>query len=116
MTFGERLKSLIDERSIDQKKFAEIFNLSPSTVSGYVTNYRSPNDEIKKKFADFFSVSIDYLLGYTDIRNPKESKIYTKSYYHRDLSGLPEEAIKQIDDYIEFIKLKYNPDRSLKGK
>ncbi len=114
MTLGERLKSLIEEKGIDQKRFAEIFSLSPTTVSGYVTNYRSPNDEIKKKFADFFGVSVDYLLGHTDIRDIPEKKNETKAYHNLDVSGLPEEAIKQVEDYIEFVKQKYNPDGSLK--
>lgn len=100
MTLGERLKILIEEKGIDQKKFAEIFSLSPTTVSGYVTNYRSPNDELKKKFADYFDVSLDYLLGRTNIRN------YTKAQII-DVSDLPQEAVKMIEDYVEFVRQKY---------
>lgn len=116
MTLGERLKSLIAEKGIDQKKFAEIFSLSPTTVSGYVTNYRSPNDELKKKFADFFGVSVDYLIGHTDARNVPEKNVETRAYHNLDKLGLPEEAIKQVEDYIEFIKQKYNSDGTIKKK
>ncbi|EMS70111.1 helix-turn-helix domain-containing protein [Ruminiclostridium cellobioparum] len=114
MTLGERLRSLIDEKGIDQKTFAELFNLSPTTVSGYVTNYRTPSDDLKKKFADYFCVSIDYLLGHTDNRNVIDNKTETKPNHNLDISGLPDEAIKQVEDYIEFIKQKYNPDGSIK--
>ncbi len=114
MTLGERLRSLIEEKGIDQKRFAELFNLSPTTVSGYVTNYRTPSDDLKKKFADYFCVSVDYLLGHTDNRSVIDNKTETKANHNFDTSGLPDEAIKQVEDYIEFIKQKYNPDGSLK--
>ena len=113
MTLGERLKSLIEEKGIDQKRFAELFNLSPTTVSGYVTNYRTPNDELKKKFADFFCVSIDYLLGHTDKRNITDKEKETKTFHNLDINGLPDEAIKQIEDYIEFVRQKYDSDGKL---
>ena len=115
MTLGERLKSLIEEKGIDQKRFAEIFNISATTVSGYVTNYRSPNDQLKKKFADYFGVSVDYLLGHTDVRYVTE-KSETKAYHNLDVSGLPDDAVKQVEDYIELLKLKYNSDGSLRKK
>lgn len=97
MTFGERLKLLIEERGMDQRKFAETFNLSPSTVSGYVTNYRSPNDDLKKKFADYFLVSVDYLLGCSDIRNIEATLLSNKAsdmLIHKDI----EEYMQDIEE------------------
>ena len=65
-TIGDRLRYLIHEHGMDQKEFAEIFGLKISTLNGYVTNYRTPDIEMQKKFADFFAVSVDYLIGRTD--------------------------------------------------
>lgn len=65
-TIGERLRYLISERGLDQKQFAELFGLKVSTLNGYVTNYRTPDVELQKRFADFFNVSVDYLIGRTD--------------------------------------------------
>lgn len=65
-TIGDRLRYLIHERGMDQKQFAEKFGLKVSTLNGYVTNYRSPDIEMQKRFADFFGVSVDYLIGRTD--------------------------------------------------
>lgn len=69
MTFGERLKMLIKEKGIQQQELAITFNLSKQAISGYVNNTRIPNDDIKKKFAKFFNVSVDYLICNTDIKN-----------------------------------------------
>lgn len=65
-TIGERLRYLIRERGLDQKQFAELFGLKISTLNGYVTNYRTPDVELQKRFADYFGVSVDYLIGRTD--------------------------------------------------
>jgi len=107
MTFGERLKILIEESQLDQKDFGKLFNLSPSTVSGYITGYRTPSDELKIKFADYFNVSVDWLLGRTNVRNPHKSDSSKQYIIRLNTSDFPQEAIEQIEEYIEFIKQKY---------
>lgn len=64
MDFGNRLRILIDERGITQKELASQLNIAPSTVSSYVQNTREPDFTTLKSLAIYFSVSIDYLLGY----------------------------------------------------
>jgi transcriptional regulator with XRE-family HTH domain len=117
MDFGDRLKTLREEDDLSRDDLANRLNISYSTVSKYETNVRFPDKETLNRLADFFSVSIDYLLGRSNNRNPDDKSINeTKAYYNLDTSGLPEEAIKQVEEYIEFVKLKYNPDGSLKNK
>lgn len=67
-TIGERLRYLITERGMEQKQFAELFGLKVSTLNGYVTNYRAPDIDMQKRFADFFGVTVDFLIGRTDER------------------------------------------------
>ncbi len=73
-SIGQRLRYLIHEKGMEQKKFAEIFGLKVSTLNGYVTGYRTPDIELQKRFADFFGVSVDYLIGRTDNRNLTEKR------------------------------------------
>ena len=73
-TIGERLRYLITERGMEQKQFAELFGLKVSTLNGYVTGYRTPDIDLQKRFADFFSVSVDYLIGRTDERTITEKR------------------------------------------
>ncbi|NJD04134.1 MAG: helix-turn-helix transcriptional regulator [Ruminiclostridium sp.] len=61
---------------MEQKQFAEIFGLKVSTLNGYVTNYRTPDIDMQKKFADFFGVTVDYLIGRTDDRIVSEKRFY----------------------------------------
>lgn len=64
--FGENLKKLREEKCISQEELAEAIGVSKSTIGMYEQGKRTPNNrrDILRKLADYFYVSIDYLLGY----------------------------------------------------
>jgi len=68
--FGKRLKELRVEKELTQEKLGEIFNVRKGTVSNWENGNRFPDENTIIKLADFFNVSIDYLLGRTDKRQP----------------------------------------------
>lgn len=59
-----RLRELRIQRSLSQKDFARLINVAPNTLSQWERELRSPNPQTLRELADFFKVSIDYLLGY----------------------------------------------------
>ena len=61
-----RLKELRKERNISQLKLAIDLNMNQNTVSRYENLEREADYETLIKFADYFDVSLDYLLGRTD--------------------------------------------------
>ena len=63
MNFGRKLKGLIEEKGITQKELSLQLNIAPSTVSSYVQNTREPDFATLKLIAEYFNVTIDYLLG-----------------------------------------------------
>lgn len=75
MIFGERLKLLRNERNLTQEDIAEILNVGRPTIAGYETKGKEPNYDTLKKLADFFNVSIDYLLGRTDEKQNTEKSM-----------------------------------------
>lgn len=62
MSFGENLRTLLEERNMTQKELALQLNMAPSTIGSYVQNTREPDFSTLKLFASYFQVSIDYLL------------------------------------------------------
>ncbi len=60
---GKNIKYLREKNNLSQKEFAKILNISNSALSQYESNVRVPSDDIKIKIADYFNVSLDYLLG-----------------------------------------------------
>lgn len=68
--FKDRFKELRKEKGLAQKEIGDILGYSESTISLYESGRREPkNTEDFIKIADFFDVTLDYLLGRAD--NPE---------------------------------------------
>ncbi|QQQ87420.1 helix-turn-helix transcriptional regulator [Peptacetobacter hiranonis] len=101
MCLGNRLKNLRTENNYSQKDVANKLSISNATLSQYESGVRQPSYDILKKLADIYCVSIDYLLGRTDIRNYEENTIAA----HTDdrTQQLSEEGRKRLDDFIDYL-------------
>ena len=66
-----RLKELRKQKNISQLKLAMDLTMNQNSISRYETGEREADYATLIKFADYFNVSIDYLLERTD--NPKTS-------------------------------------------
>ena len=64
-----RLKEIRKARGISQVKLAMDLSMAQNTISRYETGTREPSLAEFVKIADYFCVSVDYLLCRTD--NPK---------------------------------------------
>ena len=64
-----RLKTLRKERNVSQLKLALDLNMNQNSISRYETGEREADYETLIQFADYFDVSLDYLLGRTDKRD-----------------------------------------------
>ena len=58
-----RLKELRKKRKITQLKLALDLNMNQNTISRYETMEHEADYETLIRFADYFDVSLDYLLG-----------------------------------------------------
>lgn len=67
-----RLRYLREQKKISQLKLAMDLNMNQNSISRYETGEHQADYETLIKFADYFDVSIDYLLERTD--NPKINK------------------------------------------
>ncbi len=68
----QRLKELRTKRNISQVKLAMDLGMSQNSISRYETGEREADYETLIAIADYFGVSVDYLLGRTD--NPNISQ------------------------------------------
>ena len=62
----KNLRAIREDRDIKQKQLAEILNVSQNTYSQYETGVISLTAEVLVKLADYYNVSVDYLLDRTD--------------------------------------------------
>jgi len=61
--FANMIKELREEKGLTQRQLAEIIGLTSNAVYEWEKRGKQPNFETLCKLADFFNVSIDYLLG-----------------------------------------------------
>lgn len=67
-----RLRELRKKKRLSQVKLAIDLNMSQNSISRYETGERQADYATLIKFADYFDISIDYLLERTE--NPKMNK------------------------------------------
>lgn len=112
-TFAERLKSERKNNNINQTQLAEKLYLDRSSISKYESGKQIPETPTLEKLADFFDVSIDYLLGKTDIRNYDDNSSLDSINKNLNVNSLKtlaahfdgEEFTKDdLDDIENFIK------------
>ena len=66
---SKRIKQLRESHGETQQKMAENLGVSQQTIAGWEKGQRNPSLETLSTLADYFGVSVDYLLGRTDIPN-----------------------------------------------
>ena len=71
MIISERLTQLRKQRGLIQKDVAEAMGLDRTTYTKYERGDIKPSYETILKLADYFNVSIDYLLGKTNTPGPQ---------------------------------------------
>ena len=98
-----RLRELRIEKGLLQSDIAKIINKSERTVGFYETGERDMGTETLSKLSDFFNVSIDYILGKTDMRNIEDD---FKFPYHKETEGLSEDEIKEALEFYKLVKNK----------
>lgn len=96
---SKKIKLLREEASLTQAQLAEKLGIATSSISQYESGDRIPSDDVKIKMAKFFDVSLDFLMGYSDIRNPYV--FFTLSEY---FNSLTEKEINEVIKFIMFIK------------
>ncbi len=68
----KNLRGIREDKDIKQKNIAKYLNVSQNTYSQYETGVISLTAEVLIKLADYYNVSVDYLLDRTD--NPKSDR------------------------------------------
>ena len=78
-TFGDRLRELRLSKGLRQIDLCEILKVSKSAVGAYERNEREPVYKQLINLADYFNVSLDYLLGRSD------EPLIVEQYIKRDI-------------------------------
>ena len=107
--FSERLKRLRMEKGITQKELADRLHISRATIAGYESLGKEPDGEKLCALADFFGVSVDYLLGVTDSREltspaPAAAQRPVEAAIAGELGSLSDRQLDRLFGYIQALK------------
>jgi len=89
--FRFRLKELREEKNISRSDLAEILGVSTQTIANYENGHREPNFDTLLKIADYFNVTVDYLIGRSEYRTVEE-QISKRSKFERTVG----ESLKEV--------------------
>lgn len=116
--FPEVLKKLRKEHKLTQRQLANMLYVDCSAVTKWETGKANPDFEKQQKLAQIFDVSLDFLLGRSDIQNPYNTA--DESSFDRRMikvpvlgyvaAGIPIDAIEDVLDYEELSADEFNPN------
>lgn len=95
-TCGDKIALLREKRGLTQEDLANKIGISRASLSHYEKNRREPDYTTMTKLADFFHVSVDYLLG----RTSEPTQVTDMAI--RDLSENLELSDEQLLDKFSF--------------
>lgn len=87
-----RIKDLREDADMKQTELAEKIGIAQRTLSDYERERTQIDGITAKKIADYFNISLEYLLGFS---NNRTNENFT--------AGLTEEEIKKLTEYKEML-------------
>lgn len=98
--FSDRFRKLKDESELSSKDLAQELGIAPSTLSYYLKD-REPNYDMLIKIANYFDVTIDWLVGnehdYTSIETERFELIEENKMLKNENKRLKEKLNKIIE-------------------
>lgn len=89
--FAKRLRTLIEEKDISQNQLAGIVGKTRQAVNSYTLGNTAPDSDTLIKLSEYFNVSVDYLLGLSDVRTVDKDIKFVCDY-----TGLSENAVTNL--------------------
>lgn len=97
--FSSRLRSLIEEKNISKQKLADEIGVSRQAISQYCDGSTVPNADKLLKIAEYFNVSLDFLVGKTEAKTDNKDIQFICDY-----TGLNESAVNNLNSFYEQAK------------
>jgi len=114
MKFGHIIRKLREEKNLSQIELSKKLNITSQSLSQYELNKRVPDIDMINRLADFFNVSIDYLLGRTYTKHSSISlstkedltEHKTSNEIFKEIDKLSPESQEELKKLIELYKMR----------
>ncbi len=110
--FYDKYVSLCNARRISLSKAAEDIGFDRSSITKWKNKGFTPRQELLLKIADYFDVSVDYLLG-NDAATSASGKVNDEdikfALFGND-GEITDEMYDEVKRFAEYVKAKYQKD------
>lgn len=108
MTFPQRIAAVRKEMKLSQEKFGELANVSQRTIAFWESGERTPSYPVLCDLADKLGISIDYLLGRSDMPKIKKepaaaSSELVDSMFNK-IKDYPQPVLEKLLDLMDTIQ------------
>lgn len=103
MNFANTLKNLRESNNVTQEQLAEYLRVSRPTIAGYETKSRQPDFERLEKIAEYFHVTIDYLITGTNVE--KENLVNENALDLEVVNSYKKLSLSSKQDVLKYINL-----------
>ena len=102
----KRIMNLMEERNIKQLTLASDLGMTQASLSRNLNGVHEPKAETIEKIANYFNVSVDYLLGNTDDRKSNSNVENIDIAFFNQHGIVSDEQKREIESFIEYVKKK----------
>lgn len=106
MDFSQRIVTIRKQHKMTQEKVGELVNMSQRSVANWESGERCPSIPTLIELSEKFNVSIDYMLGCSDVpeKAKKQPAVQDDELLSKVISrlrGLPDSALSRVSDFLE---------------
>ena len=108
--FGDIFKELRLEKNLSQDKIAEDLDISQPLIAKWESHQSTPSPEMLDYIADYFNVSVDYLIGRSKYRNLEAGNNELDNILFSKAKNLSDEDKKAVLGIINALKKDINKE------
>lgn len=106
MDFSQRIVTIRKQHKMTQEKVGELVNMSQRSVANWESGERCPSIPTLIELSEKFNVSIDYMLGCSDVpektkKQPAAQDDELLSKVISRLRNLPDPALSRVSDFLD---------------
>lgn len=103
-----RIKELRKQKGVKQADLAKLLGIAQSTMSGWENEINEVDNDSLFKLADFFGVSVDYILGRDTIPDDINTDDDFAYALYNEAKELTDEDKKQLIKMAQFLKAQHD--------
>lgn len=110
--FYDKYIALCKRNNISPSRAAQEIGFNKSSITNWKNNCYTPRKEILVSIAKYFNVSVDYLVGNEEQKNPATDDEIKFALWGDVADEIPDEKLQEVKNFADYIKSTYAKDNN----